>query len=150
MILMLSAGVARHQGKALFVSGALPGEQVEVMLLEDKRQYARGRAQRILQPSPERVTPRCPWFNVCGGCQQQHASQSLQQQSKAKALAHLLTRETGRGSRWMRLLATALTAIVDALVWGCSINLKRRRCRWAFVKPPRMTGFDRLLPHFEA
>ncbi|MGC8426303.1 23S rRNA (uracil(1939)-C(5))-methyltransferase RlmD [Mixta calida] len=89
-------GVARHQGKALFVSGALPGEQVEVTLLEDKRQYARGRAQRILQPSPERVTPRCPWFNVCGGCQQQHASQSLQQQSKAKALAHLLTRETGR------------------------------------------------------
>jgi 23S rRNA (uracil1939-C5)-methyltransferase len=89
-------GVARHQGKTLFVSGALPGEQVEVELQEDKRQYARGRARRILQSSPERVTPRCPYFTVCGGCQQQHASQALQQQSKANALAHLLTRETGR------------------------------------------------------
>ncbi|QHM72236.1 23S rRNA (uracil(1939)-C(5))-methyltransferase RlmD [Mixta intestinalis] len=89
-------GVARHQGKTLFVSGALPGEQVEVVLQEDKRQFARGRAQRILQPSPERVTPRCPWFTTCGGCQQQHASQALQQQSKANALAHLLTRETGQ------------------------------------------------------
>lgn len=109
-------GVARHQGKTLFVSGALPGEQVEVELQEDKRQYARGRARRILQPSEQRVTPRCPYFTVCGGCQQQHASQALQQQSKANALAHLLTRETGQ--------PTAVDEIIGDSAYGY-----RRRAR---------------------
>ena len=45
-------GVARHQGKTLFISGALPGEQAEVTLVEEKRQYARGKATRLLSLSP--------------------------------------------------------------------------------------------------
>lgn len=51
-------GVARHEGKTVFVSGALPGEKVQVTVLEDKRQYSRGKATRWLTKSPERVTPR--------------------------------------------------------------------------------------------
>ncbi|WP_312239997.1 23S rRNA (uracil(1939)-C(5))-methyltransferase RlmD [Pantoea sp.] len=87
-------GVARHQGKTLFVAGALPGEQAEVTLLEDKRQFARAKATRLLSRSPVRVAPRCPYFGVCGGCQQQHVSEALQQSSKAQALARMLSRET--------------------------------------------------------
>ena len=67
-------GVARHQGKALFVSGVLPHEQAEVALVEDKKQYARAEVKRRLTDSPQRQAPRCPHFGVCGGCQQQHAS----------------------------------------------------------------------------
>lgn len=83
-------GVARHNGKALFVTGLLPTERAEITLTEDKRQYARGRVKRRLNDSPERAVPRCPHFGVCGGCQQQHASVALQQQSKRRALARLL------------------------------------------------------------
>ena len=57
-------GVARYQGKTLFISGALPGEQAEVTLLEDKRQFARGKAIKIAQPSPQREIPRCRHFGV--------------------------------------------------------------------------------------
>ncbi len=89
-------GVARHQGKTLFISGALPGERVEAEIIEDKRQYARGNSKRILRASAERVAPACPHFTVCGGCQQQHASPALQQHSKSQALARMLSRETGR------------------------------------------------------
>ncbi|HBQ3259028.1 TPA: TRAM domain-containing protein [Klebsiella pneumoniae] len=78
-------GVARHQGKALFVSGVLPHEQAEVVLVEDKKQYARAEVKRRLTDSPQRQAPRCPHFGVCGGCQQQHASVPLQQQSKRAA-----------------------------------------------------------------
>ncbi|WP_029729718.1 23S rRNA (uracil(1939)-C(5))-methyltransferase RlmD [Dickeya dianthicola] len=88
-------GVARHQGKTLFIPGVLPGEQAEVQLTEEKRQFAHARLRRLLTTSEERVTPRCPHFSVCGGCQQQHASQPLQHRSKAAALTHLMTRETG-------------------------------------------------------
>ncbi len=86
-------GVARHQGKALFVSGVLPHEQAEVVLVEDKKQYARAEVKRRLTDSPQRQAPRCPHFGVCGGCQQQHASVPLQQQSKRAALGRLMKRE---------------------------------------------------------
>lgn len=83
-------GVARHNGKALFIPGLLPAESAEIILKEDKRQFARGEVSRRLNDSPERVAPRCPHFGVCGGCQQQHASIELQQRSKRAALARLM------------------------------------------------------------
>ena len=80
-------GVARHDGKALFIPGLLPDERAEITLTEEKRQYARGQVKRRLNDSPQRETPRCPHFGVCGGCQQQHASVALQERSKSNALA---------------------------------------------------------------
>lgn len=90
-------GVARHNGKTLFITGLLPGERAEITLTEDKRQYARGQVKRRLNASPERVEPRCPHFGVCGGCQQQHASTELQQKVKA--------------ARWRASLNTKLTRL---------------------------------------
>lgn len=86
-------GVARHQGKALFVRGLLPQEQAEVVLVDEKKQYAHATVKRRLNDSPQRQTPRCPHFGVCGGCQQQHASVELQQQSKRVALGRLMKRD---------------------------------------------------------
>lgn len=57
-------GVAHHQGKALFVSGLLPQEQAEVVLVEDKKQYARAQVKRRLSDSPQRQAPRCPHFGI--------------------------------------------------------------------------------------
>ncbi|MFC0228607.1 23S rRNA (uracil(1939)-C(5))-methyltransferase RlmD [Serratia aquatilis] len=88
-------GVAHHEGKAVFVAGALPGEQAEILLIEDKKQFAKGKLKRLLNRSPQRIAPRCPHFGVCGGCQQQHASKELQQQSKSAALGRMIGRETG-------------------------------------------------------
>lgn len=109
-------GVARHNGKALFVQGALPGEQVEVEISEDKRQYSRGSVKRILAASPQRVQPRCPHYSRCGGCQQQHVPVELQQQSKASALAHMLSKESGS--------PIAVDDIISGQAWGY-----RRRAR---------------------
>ncbi|CNF10100.1 23S rRNA 5-methyluridine methyltransferase [Yersinia enterocolitica] len=80
-------GVAHHQGKAIFIPGALPGEQAEeIELTEQKRQYSRGKLKRLLNRCNERVVPACPHFGICGGCQQQHANSQLQQMSKADSL----------------------------------------------------------------
>lgn len=120
----LGQGVARHNGKALFISGALPGEQVEVDIVEDKRSWARGKTRRIITKSSERVTPRCPHFSQCGGCQQQHVSPALQQSSKAKALARLLSQQTG------------LEAEVDLVIAGEPYGY-RRRARLGLSYQPR-------------
>lgn len=53
-------GVARHNGKTLFIPGLLPQENAEVTVTEDKKQYARAKVVRRLSDSPERETPRCP------------------------------------------------------------------------------------------
>ena len=83
-------GVARHNGKALFIPELLPKESAEVVITEDKKQFARAQVKRRLNDSPQREVPRCPHFGVCGGCQQQHASISLQQRSKSAALSRLM------------------------------------------------------------
>jgi len=96
-------GVARHNGKALFIAGLLPNERAEVTLTEDKSKYSRGQVKRRLNDSPERVAPRCPHFGVCGGCQQQHASVALQQSSKSTALARLMKHDVNEiiaGQPW--------------------------------------------------
>lgn len=117
-------GVGRLNGKTLFISGALPGEQVEVEITEDKRSWARGKAKRILSASPERVEPKCPHYTRCGGCQQQHISSALQQQSKANALARLLSQETHQ------------PVVVDAIIAGESYGY-RRRARLGLKVDPR-------------
>ncbi|AYA42506.1 23S rRNA (uracil(1939)-C(5))-methyltransferase RlmD [Xenorhabdus nematophila] len=88
-------GIARHQGKTIFISGLLPGEQAQIQLTEEKRQFAKARVVKRLSDSPYRVAPRCPHFKACGGCQQQHIATGLQVNTKASVLEHLIQRETG-------------------------------------------------------
>ncbi|MDC9614937.1 23S rRNA (uracil(1939)-C(5))-methyltransferase RlmD [Xenorhabdus khoisanae] len=88
-------GIARHQGKTIFIPGLLPGEQAQIQLTEEKRQFAKAKVVKRLSDSPYRVTPRCPHFKVCGGCQQQHVATELQVNTKASVLEHLIQRETG-------------------------------------------------------
>ncbi|MBD2813929.1 23S rRNA (uracil(1939)-C(5))-methyltransferase RlmD [Xenorhabdus sp. Flor] len=88
-------GIARHQGKTIFIPGLLPGEQAQIQLTEEKRQFAKAKVVKRLSDSPLRVDPRCPHFKVCGGCQQQHVATELQAKTKADVLEHLIQRETG-------------------------------------------------------
>src|SRR5579864_6685023 len=79
-------------GKAVFVPFVLEGERIEASLLEQKRGFARGRAEAILQVSPRRVEPHCPYFQRCGGCHYQHASYEHQLEIKAAILKENLRR----------------------------------------------------------
>lgn len=91
----LGNGVARHQGKTIFIAGLLPGEQAEIRLTEEKRHFAKGQIQQRVNSHSQRCPPRCRHFGVCGGCQQQHAAPALQHQYKSAWLMRLITRETG-------------------------------------------------------
>ncbi|NMB93143.1 MAG: class I SAM-dependent RNA methyltransferase, partial [Flexilinea flocculi] len=73
-------------GRAVFVPDTLPGETVEIELIEEKRSYARGRALEILDPSPSRVQPFCHHFGACGGCHYQHMGYADQLAAKKLVL----------------------------------------------------------------
>ncbi|MDR1322031.1 MAG: class I SAM-dependent RNA methyltransferase [Gracilibacteraceae bacterium] len=69
-----SAVAAAPDGAAVFVPGLLPGETALVELTEYKKNYRRGKIQRLLSAAPERQAPVCPLFGRCGGCHLQHLS----------------------------------------------------------------------------
>jgi len=77
-------------GKRCFVAQALPGETVSVRITEDKRSVAMGEVESIISPSPDRVTPPCQHFGVCGGCDLQHMSPAMQIKMKETQLLEQL------------------------------------------------------------
>ena len=64
-------GLVRHEGKVIFVSGAIPGDRVNIRLSKNKKDWAEGKAIDILEPSPDRLEPFCKHFGTCGGCKWQ-------------------------------------------------------------------------------
>lgn len=78
--------------RAVFVPFALPGEQVRIRLVEEKRGYARGELLEIIQPAAERITARCPHFGDCGGCHYQHLAYVSQLEVKTAILRDQLSR----------------------------------------------------------
>jgi len=80
------------RGKAVFVPFVLDGEEIEATLLEEKRGFARARADEILRPSANRVAPLCSYFQSCGGCHYQHAAYEHQLEIKAAILKENLRR----------------------------------------------------------
>ena len=65
-------GIGYLDGYTLFVDGALPGEEIEAELIEEKKSYGRAEVLTFRTRSPHRVKPPCPYFGKCGGCQIMH------------------------------------------------------------------------------
>ena len=86
-------GEARtEEGKAIFVSGALPGEHVRARIVKRHRRHDEARVVDVLQASPDRVEPTCAAFSFCGGCSLQHLDHAQQIASKQAALLEQLER----------------------------------------------------------
>jgi 23S rRNA (uracil1939-C5)-methyltransferase len=85
-------GIARLDGKAVFVEGALPGERVRFRMIKRRRQSDEAGLVEILSPSPDRVVPVCAHFGICGGCSLQHLSAPAQVAAKERQLLENLQR----------------------------------------------------------
>lgn len=85
-------GVARIDGKAVFVPFALPGEEIELTVIEDKRNYAYGRLEKIINASPHRTEPLCPHYYTCGGCSFQHVGYEEQMRLKRQIVSDAINR----------------------------------------------------------
>ncbi|MGU5660818.1 23S rRNA (uracil(1939)-C(5))-methyltransferase RlmD [Aeromonas sanarellii] len=128
-------GVGRHQGKAIFVEGALPGERIQARIIDDKKHYAHGALQQVLTPAANRIAPFCDHYRECGGCSAQHLGEADQQAVKEAGLVSLFER-----------LGNIQAPALDPVLTGES-RAYRRVCRLAikFDKNGRCTrvGFRR-------
>lgn len=104
-------GVTHHEGKAIFVDGALPGERVTFSVYRKKPSYAFAQLSTLEHASPSRTTPRCPHFGLCGGCRLQHMEPQAQVAAKQRLL---------EDSLWHigRVRADELFAPIHGPSWG--------------------------------
>lgn len=85
-------GVARDEGKAVFVPFTIDGERITANIVREKKQFAEGELGEIMESSPERTTPECPYFGRCGGCSYQHISYAHQLELKARQVEQAMRR----------------------------------------------------------
>jgi 23S rRNA (uracil1939-C5)-methyltransferase len=85
-------GEAQARGKAVFVPFVLAGERIEASLTEQKPGFERAMVETVVEPSPHRISPACPYFARCGGCHYQHASYEQQLEIKKEILRESLRR----------------------------------------------------------
>lgn len=139
-------GVARHNDFVYFVPWVALGEVVEAEVTEVKKNFARAKLLRILQPAVERVKPVCRYFGECGGCQYQHLSYAAQLQLKHKQIRDLFQRIGG-------LDPTAVTEVVACPKPYGYRNRIMIRSQWNKIKQGLNLGFiraaDRLVEDIE-
>jgi 23S rRNA (uracil1939-C5)-methyltransferase len=126
-------GLTHVDGKAVFVHGALAGERVLFRYTRVQRRYDEGVVTEVLEPAPERVTPRCASFGICGGCSLQHMDPDAQIAAKQGILADVL-RRIGKvePEQWLEPLA--------AEHWGYR-RKARLGVRWVAKKGRVLVGF---------
>ena len=89
------SAIARHDGLAVFVPFAAPGDRVRAEIVEHGKNFVRARLVEVLAPGPDRVAPRCRHFGDCGGCQFQHVAYPAQVRAKAEFVRDALVRTGG-------------------------------------------------------
>lgn len=85
-------GIARYEGVVIFVPFVALGEKVRVKIIKKMPRFWRAELIQVLKPSPNRVTPPCPYFFHCGGCQYQHITYAKQLKIKEEQVSQLLQR----------------------------------------------------------
>jgi 23S rRNA (uracil1939-C5)-methyltransferase len=152
-------GVGRLDGKTIFVEGALSGERVHYSSYRKKPDFEQAQATEILKASPFRVTPRCRWFGICGGCSHQHLEESAQVAAKQRVLEDCFE-HVGKvkpetmlspihGPTWGYRLRARLSVRYVAKKGGVLVGFHEKRSSYVAdmggceVLPPRIS---RLLP----
>ena len=84
--------VGRIDGQVVFAYYGIPGERVTVQLERRRKKYLHAHVVEVLEPSPDRTDPRCPYYGSCGGCQWQHIDYTAQVRLKKQTVTEQFAR----------------------------------------------------------
>lgn len=124
-------GIGFHQGQAVFAPLAVPGDHLEVLRWADRKGYLEVLDSRLVDPSAERISPACPYFGSCGGCDFQQMTDWQQLAAKRDILIDALRRvgkiqvgdsqirlHSCETSRYRNRLQLKLVQSEEELSWG--------------------------------
>ena len=100
-------GVARLDGRVVFVQRAVAGEICDVQLMKVLKNCAYGCVAQLVTPSPARQEPDCPWFGRCGGCDFRHLRYDEELRAKRQRVQDALTRLGGSDVEVEEILGAA-------------------------------------------
>ena len=83
-------GLAKINGKVIFIPKTLPKEECEISIIKEKKHYMEGKIERIINSSSERVEVLCPYYDVCGGCDFLHTNYAVEKTFKIDKAKELL------------------------------------------------------------
>lgn len=126
-------GIARIEGKTVFVYGALTGEEVLIEIVKRKPSFDKAKLVEIIQASPKRVTPECPNYGVCGGCSMQHVSFDEQIRIKQQVLTDNL-------QHLGNVVAEEIMSPLAGVPWGYR-HRARLSARYVAKKGGALVGF---------
>ena len=126
-------GVARVEGKVVFIDGALPGEEVSFRYTRKRGRFDEGEVETIHTASPDRVVPRCPHVRTCGGCSLQHMAPAAQIEGKQQALLEQLEQAIG-------CVPQQVLPPITGPLWGYR-HKARLGVRYVFKKEKLLVGF---------
>lgn len=117
------SGLARHEGRVVFVPGVAAGERVKAEIVRDKKNFLEAELIEVIEKSPERVAEPCEYIARCGGCQYQHLSYREELKWKDAQVRELLTRHGGVDDARIR----PITASPAEYGYRSSVTLHRSR-----------------------
>ncbi len=126
-------GIAKVNGKTVFINNVLPHEEVNIEIFKRKPKFDLGHLLNIITPSIDRVTPECPNFGTCGGCSLQHLEFNAQILSKQKVLIDNLT-HIGK------VTAQNILPPIAGNPWGYR-HRARMSAKYVFKKDSVLIGF---------
>ena len=135
-------GIARRDGKTIFIEGALTGETVTASVYRKKPSYENANVQRILRESSQRVTPQCVNFGRCGGCSLQHLNAPAQVAAKQRVLEDNL-RHIGK------VTVGQMLSPIHGPSWGYR-RRARMTARYVIKKGGSLIGFHEKKSSFVA
>jgi len=135
-------GVARVDGKIVFIEGALPGEQVVFRHTRRHGQFDEGSVLEVLRASPDRIQPRCAHADRCGGCSLQHQASGAQVAHKQAVLLELLDHQAG-------VAPARVLPPVTGPQWGYR-RRARLSVRYVHKRQDVLIGFREKGSHFVA
>ena len=105
-------GIARIDGQVVFVHGAVRGELCRVLVMKVLKNAAFGKVTELLEPSPERREPDCPYYGRCGGCDFRHLSYREELWAKRQRVQDALTRLGGSDVEVEEILGSGGSALL--------------------------------------
>lgn len=121
-------GIVRQEGLVTFIPYTAQGDKVHYRIVQQKKNFAIGQLLDIIDPSPERTTPLCQYYEICGGCQLQHINYTAQVEYKRKWIEDAL-RKIGK---FQDLTVPPVTPANLQWAYRRRVNLVLRRHEDAF------------------
>ncbi len=98
------SGIGKKDGMVIFVPFSAIGDKLEVKILKVNKTYCYGKIEKIITPSPDRVTPDCPVYTKCGGCSLRHISYEAQLRAKEQFVKDAFTRIGGLSPEFLPII----------------------------------------------